>query len=67
MTDQFYMDYVVCVCGPEKMLIPRKMLGNISSIVVKVRLHAKNQLPRCPGSALKVCGWVGAWWYVNQI
>jgi hypothetical protein len=27
--------------------------------LVKIRLHTKNQLPRLPGSALKVPGW---WW-----
>ena len=26
---------------------------------VKIRLHTENQLPRLPGSALKVPGWVG--------
>ena len=30
-----------------------------SNIWVKIRLNAKNQLPACPGSGLKVCGgWV---------
>jgi hypothetical protein len=28
---------------------------------VKIRLHTENQLPRLPGSALKVPGW---WWVV---
>ena len=32
--------------------------GRLSSWV-KIRLHTKNQLPRLPGSALKVCGGVG--------
>ena len=33
---------------------------HISSSQVKVKLYAKNQLPMCPGSGLKVCGgWVG--------
>ena len=38
-------------------------LGPLSSWV-KIRLHTKNQLPRLPGSALKVPGWVGGggWW-----
>ena len=30
---------------------------HISSSQVKVKLHAENQLPMCPGSGLKVCGW----------
>ena len=33
-------------------------LGRLSSWV-KIRLHTENQLPRLPGSALKVLGW---WW-----
>ena len=33
---------------------------HISSSWVKIRLHTENQLPRLPGSALKVySGWVG--------
>ena len=34
---------------------------HISTSWVKIRLHTKNQLPRLPGSALKVPGggWVG--------
>ena len=38
---------------------------HISSSWVKIRLDAENQLPKLPGSALKVCvGWGGGggWW-----
>ena len=54
----------------------------ISSSLVKIKLHTENQLPRLPGSALKVpvggflpiiksstnsCwGWVGLWQYKNN-
>ena len=31
---------------------------NVYSIWIKIWLHTENQLPRLPGSALKVCGWV---------
>ena len=34
----------------------------ISSTWVQTRLHTENQLPRLPGSALKVPGWGGRWW-----
>ena len=35
---------------------------------VEIRLHTKNQHPRCPGSGLKVCvGVVGVGRWVNQI
>ena len=37
---------------------------HISSSWVKIRLHAKIQLPGLPGMALKVVvGWVGGWWW----
>ena len=36
---------------------------HISSSWVKIRLHTENQLPRLPGSTLKVVvwWWVGGW------
>jgi hypothetical protein len=38
-----------------------RFFSHISSIWVKIRLHTKNQLPRLPGSAVKVPVWVGGW------
>ena len=32
---------------------------HISASQVNIKQHAKNQLPMCPGSGLKVCGWLG--------
>ena len=41
---------------------------HISSSQVKIRLHTENQLPRLPGSALKVQVWcaAGAMWWMLQ-
>ena len=33
----------------------------------QTEVHAENQLPRYPRSALKVCVGGGWWWVVNQI
>ena len=49
---------VVVVGGGEGLGDPYFFLY-ISSSWVKIRLHTENELPRLPGSALKVCGGVG--------
>ena len=40
-------------------MAPQYFFLHISSSWVKIRLHTENQLPRLPGSALKVPGWWG--------
>ena len=35
-------------------------------IFIIYRLHTKNELPRLPGSALKVPGWVGSYPLLSQ-